>query len=54
MNRLEQDKIKLRIQRSANENSARIQKFKAVNSLIEKIYKEAQAKIVAVQARDQA
>ena len=43
----------MRIQRSANENAARIQKFKAVNSLIEKIYKEAQAKIVAVQARDQ-
>ena len=38
-NRLAQDEIKLKIQRSAKENAARIQKMKTVNSLIEKLYK---------------
>lgn len=46
-NRLAQDEIKLKIQRSAKENAARIQKMKTVNSLIEKLYKDAKTTMVA-------
>jgi V-type H+-transporting ATPase subunit E len=53
-NRLAQDEIKLKIQRSAQENSARIQKMKTVNSLVERLFKEAKVKIVARQATDSA
>lgn len=52
--RLAQDEIKLKIQRSANENAARIQKMKTVNALIEKLYKEAKTKMIAKQQHDQA
>lgn len=45
-NRLAQDEIKLKIQRSTNENNARIQKMKTVNSYIERIYKEAKERMV--------
>lgn len=51
-NRIAQDEIKLKIQRSANENSARIQKMKAVNVLVEKLYKDSKAKIVSRQKAD--
>jgi len=44
--RLAQDEIKLKIQRSANENAARIQKMKKVNSLVEKLYKASKSKMV--------
>lgn len=52
--RLAQDEIKLKIQRSTNENNARIQKMKTVNSFIEKIYKDAKDKMVARQQADKA
>jgi len=45
-NKLQQDEIKLRIQKSAEQNVARIQKMKTVNSLVEKVYKEAQHKMM--------
>ena len=45
-NRLAQDEIKLKIQRSATENVARITKMSTVNSLIEKLYREAKEKLV--------
>jgi V-type H+-transporting ATPase subunit E len=51
-NRLAQDEIKLKIQRSATENMARIQKMKTVNTLIEKLYKEAKTKMIARQSQD--
>ena len=43
--RLQQDEIKLRIQKSAAENRARIEKMKTVNELVEKIFNEAKVKI---------
>lgn len=52
--RLEQDKIKLKIQRSATENNARIQKMRTVNALIEKLFHDAKAKMVAKQLADPA
>ena len=52
--RLAQDQIKLKIQRSANENAARIQKMKTVNSLIENLYKDAKALIIYKQRTDKA
>lgn len=45
-NKLAQDEIKLKIQKSAEQNAARIQKMKTVNQLIEKLYKEAKHKMV--------
>lgn len=53
-NRLQQDEIKLRIQKSAEQNAQRIQKMKTVNTLVEKIYKEAKHKMVNKQKSDQA
>lgn len=44
-NRLQADEIKLRIQKSATENQARITKMRTVNELIEQIYAEARKKI---------
>lgn len=44
-NKLQQDEIKLRIKKSAEQNAARIQKMKTVNQLVEKLYKEAKHKI---------
>lgn len=52
--RLAQDQIKLKIQRSANENAARIQKMKTVNTLIENLYKDAKALIIYKQRTDKA
>jgi vacuolar-type H+-ATPase subunit E/Vma4 len=52
-NKLQQDEIKLRIQKSAEQNIARIQKMKTVHSLVEKVYKEAQHKMVTKQNSDQ-
>ena len=52
-NRLAQDEIKLKIQRSASENVARIQKMKTVNSLIEKLYKDSKAKMVQKEKQDE-
>lgn len=52
--RLEQDKIKLKIQRSATENNARIQKMRTVNGLIEKLFHDARNKMVANQKADPA
>lgn len=46
-NKLAQDEIRLKIQRSAKQNNARIQSMKTVNSLIEKLYKEAKGKLNA-------
>lgn len=51
-NKLQQDEIKLRIQKSAEQNVARIQKMKTVNSLVEKVYKEAQHRMMSKQASD--
>ena len=51
-NKLQQDEIKLRIQKSAEQNAARIQKMKTVNALIEKLYKEAKDKSVKKLAND--
>ncbi len=45
-NKLAQDEIKLKIQKSAEQNAARISKMKTVNQLIEKLYKEAKHKMV--------
>jgi hypothetical protein len=42
----------LRIQKSAEQNAARIQKMKTVNALIEKLYKEAKDKMVKKLAND--
>ncbi len=50
--RLAQDQIKLKIQKSAQENAARIQKMKTVNSLIENLYKEAKSLIIYKQRTD--
>lgn len=44
--RLAQDEIKLKIQRSASENQARIQRMKTVNTLVERLYKESKNKII--------
>ena len=52
--RLAQDQIKLKIQKSAAENAARIQRMKTVNSLIEKLYKDAKDLITHKQKNDQA
>jgi len=51
-NRLAQDEIKLKIQKSAKENIARIQKMKTVNQLIEKMYKDTKAKMISRQETD--
>lgn len=50
--RIAQDEIKLKIQRSANENNARINKMKTVNALIEKLYKEAEVRMIERQQHD--
>ena len=42
----------MRIQKSAEQNAARIQKMKTVNALIEKLYKEAKDKMVKKLAND--
>ena len=42
----------MRIQKSAEQNAARIQKMKTVNALIEKLYKEAKDKMVKKLAHD--
>ena len=51
-NRLQADEIKLRIQKSATENQARITKMRTVNELIEQIYAEARKKISERQKSD--
>lgn len=51
-NKLQQDEIRLRIQRSAEQNQARIQKMHFVNELVQKLYKEAQTKMVEDMKRD--
>ncbi len=51
-NKLQQDEIRLRIQRSAEQNQARIQKMQFVNELVQKLYKEAQTKMVEDMKRD--
>jgi len=53
-NRLQQDEIKLRIQKSAEQNASRIQKMKTVNTLVEKLYKEAKHKMISKQKSDKA
>ena len=45
-NRLAQDEIKLKIQKSAEQNANRIAKMKTVNQLVEKLFKEAKHKMV--------
>lgn len=45
-NKLAADEIKLKIQKSAEQNAQRIQKMKTVNQLVEKLYKEAKFKMV--------
>jgi V-type H+-transporting ATPase subunit E len=45
-NKLQQDEIKLRIQKSAEQNAIRIQKMRTVNQLVEKLYKEAKHKML--------
>jgi V-type H+-transporting ATPase subunit E len=50
--RIEQDKIKLKIQRSATENNARISKMRTVNGLIEKLFHDAKVKMIAKQRSD--
>jgi V-type H+-transporting ATPase subunit E len=45
-NKLAQDEIKLKIAKSAEQNAARIQKMRTVNSLIEKLYVDAKRKMV--------
>ena len=50
--KLQQDEIKLRIQKSSAENAARIQKMKTINQLIEKLYKEAKHKMILRQKTD--
>ena len=50
--KLQQDEIKLRIQKSSAENAARIQKMKTINQLIEKLYKEAKHKMINKQKAD--
>ena len=52
--RLQQDEIKLKIQRSAAENNSRISKMRTVNGLIEKLYHDARIKMVAKQQSDPA
>lgn len=42
----------MRIQKSAEQNAARISKMKTVNALIEKLYKEAKDKMVKKLAND--
>ncbi len=44
-NKLSQDEIRLKIQKSAEQNAQRIQKMKTVNQLIEKLQKEAKHKM---------
>ncbi len=45
-NKLAADEIRLKIQKSAEQNAARIEKMKTVNQLVEKLYKEAKHKMV--------
>ncbi len=52
-NKLQQDEIKLRIQKSAEQNITRIKKKKAAHTLVEKVYKKAQHKLVTKQNSDQ-
>ena len=51
-NKLQQDEIKLRIQKSKEQNEQRIQKMRTINALIEKLYKEAKDKMVKKLAHD--
>jgi V-type H+-transporting ATPase subunit E len=51
-NKLSQDEIKLRIQKSAEQNVVRIKKMQTVNTLVEKLYKEAKHKMVEKQKND--
>ena len=44
--KLAQDEIKLKIQKSAEQNAKRIDKMKTVNSLVEKLYVESKHKLV--------
>ena len=44
----------MRIQKSAEQNAQRIQKMKTVNTLVEKLYKEAKHKMVSKQQGDKA
>lgn len=50
--RLAQDEIKLKIQKSASENQARIQRMKTVNTFVEKLYKESKNKMVERQKNE--
>ena len=43
---MQQDEIRLRIQRSADQNKQRIKKMQIINELVQKLYKEAQVKMV--------
>ena len=52
--RIQQDEIKLKIQKSTKENAARIQKMKTINQLVEKLYKEAIHKMIKKQEIDSA
>ena len=45
-NKLAQDEIKLKIQKSAEQNAQRIQKMKTVHQLVEKLYKDSKHKMV--------
>lgn len=51
-NRLQQDEIKLRIKKSAEQNAQRIKKMKTINTLVEKIYSEAKQKMASKQQSD--
>jgi vacuolar-type H+-ATPase subunit E/Vma4 len=50
--KLAQDKVKLKIQLSAEDNKVRIERMSTVNALIQKLNKEAKIKIVAEQSKD--
>lgn len=50
--KLQQDEIRLRIQRSADQNQQRIHKMQMVNELVQKLYKEAQVKMVEDMKKD--
>lgn len=53
-NRLQQDEIKLRIKKSAEQNAQRIKKMKTINTLVEKIQLEAKQKMASKQKEDTA
>ena len=46
--KLKQDEIKLRIQRSADQNKARILKMQQVNTMVEDLYAESRRKMVEI------